>query len=140
MHIDLNYPVYISQGDDARIAIEGPAGKVEDVLLEWRDGELTLGMKSEGFFARFLAFRTVVEDNISIYIRLPKPSIIDAPCTANIITAEDIPGLDSCQHTASELKASEFLMNQDDHSLSWMIRATQEFNWERVFRMSFNMN
>ncbi len=141
MYIDLNYPVYVSKGEEARIAIEGPSDRVEDIILKWHGGELTVGMRGQGFLDALFSWFSDVDDDVSIYIRLPQPALIEAPCTVNIITNEDIPGLDSCRHMTERSKFSDHITDvSSGHPFTWIIRVAKEFDWERLFQMHLNLN
>lgn len=109
MNINLDCPVYVARGDEPQIAIEGPMKQVQNVLLNWREGELTVAYKKQNFLSELFGLATTFSEDVKIYIRIPQPSKIHASCTAHIITTEEIPGLESCKNTASDFTTSKFL-------------------------------
>ncbi len=139
LHIDLDFPVYVSKGDDARIAIEGPSNIVDAVILVWHDGELTITMKPPDLFSRLTPAFLQTRENISIYLRLPRPSVIEAPCTAHIISAEPIPGLDSCRDATSAQKVTGTRMKTKSLLFSKIVHVLESFGWGDWFHMDFNM-
>ncbi len=136
MHIDLECPVYIARGDDPQIAIEGPINQVENILLNWKDSELTVAFKRQNFLSRLFGLPGTLDKDVRIYIRIPQPSKIYASCTAHIITTEEIPGLDSCKHTASDIKTTEYLFSPNDHPLPLLIKTVWKISWGGLARMN----
>lgn len=136
MHIDLDCPVYVARGDEPQIAIEGPKNQVENILLNWEEGELTVSFKRQNFFSGLFGLANTFDENVKVYIRIPQPSKIYASSTAQIITTEEIPGLDSGKHTASDINTKEYLFSPNDHPLPLLIRTVWKLSWGGLARMN----
>jgi hypothetical protein len=130
MYMNLDCPVYVARGDDPQIAIEGTIDQVNNIFLSWQDGELTVGLKRQNILSRLFGLPTTINEDVKIYIRIPQPSKIHASSTAHIITTEEIPGLESCNHTASDLTVPEYLFGTKDHPLPLLMRAMWKLSME----------
>jgi len=129
MYMNLDCPVYVARGDDPQIAIEGTIDQVKNILLSWQDGELTIGLKRQNLLSRLFGLPATISEDVKIYIRIPQPAKIRASCTAHIITTEEIPGLESCNHPDSVFTTSEYLFSPNGHPLPLLIKAVWKLSW-----------